>query len=303
MGLRIVDNSSSFSSFVDDIFYITDLGVSLSIGVALRKLLRDYTGSCIKVRRSSDNTLQDIGFDQYGRIDIDALQTFVGSGDGYIHTFYDQAKIDNFIQNENTRQPKIIESGMLLLENGKPTIKFTGNQILNRVNNRKSLANKSHAISFSVQASKAVADGRLLFVPTSTDKNVLRFSLAQKLGTFRSVALSNPPINAVVVSEGSVDSTLFQFTSHADWEGGVLSTSKNSNIFIENKNINQLTWPNSDALNHCSIGGQSLGYGDTINMTFGFTGSISEIVLFDTPLNAKQIKDVELSQMFYYGIK
>ena len=58
---------------------------------SLRKLNSDYTGAAIEVRRSSDNSTQNIGFTANGDLDTTALKTFVGSGNGFITIWYDQS--------------------------------------------------------------------------------------------------------------------------------------------------------------------------------------------------------------------
>ena len=58
---------------------------------SLRKLTSTYTGNAIRVRRSSDNTEQNIGFDAGGNLNTIALLAFVGSGNGFVTTWYDQS--------------------------------------------------------------------------------------------------------------------------------------------------------------------------------------------------------------------
>ena len=48
---------------------------------SLRLLDSTYTGSAIRVRRSSDNTEQDIGFNVFGELDTVSLLAFAGTGD------------------------------------------------------------------------------------------------------------------------------------------------------------------------------------------------------------------------------
>jgi len=48
-----------------------------------------YTGACIRVRRSSDSTEQDINFVN-GIVDTATIATFVGAGTGYVMVWYDQ---------------------------------------------------------------------------------------------------------------------------------------------------------------------------------------------------------------------
>ena len=91
---------------------------------SIRKIRGTYSGYCMKVRRSSDDALQDIGFSG-SDIDESALTTFVGAGSGYVHTWYDQSgNSNNATQTTNANQPRIVSSGTLETENSKPIINF-----------------------------------------------------------------------------------------------------------------------------------------------------------------------------------
>lgn len=93
---------------------------------SVRRLSSTYTGALIEVRRSSDNTTQDIGYDANGDLDTAALLAFVGAGDGFVRTWYDQSGNANNAQQTTTSiQPQIVSSGNLILENSKPVIHFT----------------------------------------------------------------------------------------------------------------------------------------------------------------------------------
>ncbi len=93
---------------------------------SLRKLRAGYTGNCIKVRRSSDNTTQDIGFSGTD-LDAAALLTFCGGGDGFVHTWFDQSTAGRNAVNTSTgEQPQIVNSGSVIQVNGKPAVEFDG---------------------------------------------------------------------------------------------------------------------------------------------------------------------------------
>lgn len=93
---------------------------------AARRLATAYTGSLIRVRRSSDNAEQDIGYDGSNVLDESALTTFVGAGNGFVTTWYDQSgNSKNAIQTTAILQPKIVSSGSVILKNSKPNINFT----------------------------------------------------------------------------------------------------------------------------------------------------------------------------------
>jgi hypothetical protein len=93
---------------------------------ASRRLLTTYTGALIRVRRSSDNTEQDIGYTGANILDIDALLSFVGSGDGFVRTVYGQANSRNFVQTSATFQPRTVIGGSLQTLGGRPTMVFDG---------------------------------------------------------------------------------------------------------------------------------------------------------------------------------
>jgi len=97
---------------------------------SLRKLRTAYTGSAIRVRRSNDNSEQDIGFTSSGDLDTASLKTFVGANSGFITTWYDQSSSNNLTQTTATRQARIINAGVIDRQSGRPVVFFDGNDNL-----------------------------------------------------------------------------------------------------------------------------------------------------------------------------
>ena len=113
--------TSSFS-------FLLDQYPSAVAAYSLRKLRAAYTGSCIQVRRSSDNAIQDFGF-LNNVLDTTALLTFVGAGNGFVVRWYDQSGNSRDIVGNTigtSVQPKIIVSGVLQTVNAKPAILANG---------------------------------------------------------------------------------------------------------------------------------------------------------------------------------
>ncbi|RMD96836.1 MAG: hypothetical protein D6816_18380, partial [Bacteroidetes bacterium] len=82
----------------------------------------------IRVRRSSDDAEQDIGFGTDDFLDTAALTAFVGSGDGYVTTWYSQipGKPD-LVQTNTAKQPLVAEYGVPVTSpTGKPAVRFLG---------------------------------------------------------------------------------------------------------------------------------------------------------------------------------
>lgn len=103
-----------------------DLYPNAFAAYSVRKLRKDYTGPCLKVRRSSDNDELDIGFVGDG-LDIAGLETFCSGTNGFVKTWYDQSENDiDAVQDTSASQPQIVSAGAVLTENTKPKLSFNG---------------------------------------------------------------------------------------------------------------------------------------------------------------------------------
>lgn len=119
MGKRFTYYTSGFSFLIDE---FPNSRAAFSI---CRKLREAYTGSAIRVRRSSDNAEQDIGF-SYNSLDTASLLTFVGANSAYVTTVYDQENNFDFTQVTASKQARIVNAGTLDTLDGKPCAKFDG---------------------------------------------------------------------------------------------------------------------------------------------------------------------------------
>lgn len=93
---------------------------------SVRKLDKDYTGNCMRIRRDSDDSETDIGFDSSGDLDTAAIASHCGSANGYVVTWYDQANVggtaNNATQSTAADQPQIYNGTAVITENGKPIL-------------------------------------------------------------------------------------------------------------------------------------------------------------------------------------
>jgi len=92
---------------------------------SLRQLSNSYTGPVVTVRRSSDDAEEDF---RASEIDDGTLAAFCGAGDGFVKTWFDQSGNTGRDASQGTAaaQPKIVSTGVVILEEAKPAIQFDG---------------------------------------------------------------------------------------------------------------------------------------------------------------------------------
>jgi hypothetical protein len=130
-GSKLTSDRTSIESNVGDYFTqntpLLDTYSGAAAAYSLRLLDSTYTGSAIRVRRSSDNTEQDINFNVFGELDTVSLLAFAGAGDAFVKTWYDQSGNSNdATQTTTANHPQIVSSGAVVTENGKPAVQFDG---------------------------------------------------------------------------------------------------------------------------------------------------------------------------------
>jgi hypothetical protein len=123
IGILTAAATSNFVGLLDDY-------PNATAAYSLRKLRNGYSGSCIQVRRSSDNTTLNIGFSN-NVIDTTSLLTFCGVSDGFVSIWYDQSgNSKDAIQNTLANQPKIVTAGVVITINGKPSLQVDNTDFL-----------------------------------------------------------------------------------------------------------------------------------------------------------------------------
>ena len=106
---------------------LLDTYTGAAAAYSVRKLDKDYTGSCMRIRRSSDEATQDIGFDSNGDVDQSSIQSFCTGADCYVSIWYDQSGNSNHAsQTVANDQPKIYDrlAGAVTTKNGQPILTF-----------------------------------------------------------------------------------------------------------------------------------------------------------------------------------
>lgn len=106
---------SSYSASAPVSSALLDAYPGAAAAYSLRQLSSTYSGDAIRVRRSSDNAEQNIGFVS-NELDTASLETFCSGTDGFVAIWYDQSgNAANATQQSRTdRQPQIVSNGTYL---------------------------------------------------------------------------------------------------------------------------------------------------------------------------------------------
>lgn len=91
----------------------------------MRLIRSDYASFDTTVREDSGNTESNVGFDVSNNLDESALLSHVGAASGWVAVWKDQQNSYDFIRTVATRQPQIVNAGVINKVNSKPIINFS----------------------------------------------------------------------------------------------------------------------------------------------------------------------------------
>lgn len=238
------------------------------IAVGLRKLNAFYNGACLRVRRASDNTELDIGFDG-NEIDFSSILAF-GSGTTLILSrWYDQSGSGRYLSENSFSYNPVVT-----LVSHKVIITFSGDTRL--IDSETSV--KTAPKMFFVCNPSRISENDYL-----VDLNLNTFKVS-----FTSNALSL--YNGTGIDKTAVSTGLQQVT--------VLFQSGNDQAFVNGSELSGTGNAGDTATGSVST---TLGnYGSLGG--YGLRGSIQEFILFDGDLIAGEQSLIEANQKSYYGL-
>lgn len=160
---------------------LLDLYPSAAAAYSVRKLRNAYSGSAIRVRRSSDNTETDIGFSSTFGLDTTSLTSFCSGTNGFVTTWYDQSGNGvNATQTTAANQPQIVSSGSVLTEGSKPMVQFDGSD--DRINGGNILSVGSNSL-LSFVVGKATVNLNSFYAKSLFGPSASRYALLRENGT------------------------------------------------------------------------------------------------------------------------
>jgi hypothetical protein len=271
---------------------------------SLEKLRTAYSGNCIRVRRSGDNAEEDIGFvDNY--LDTAALLTFVGSGNGFVTTWYDQSGTGlNFVQATLARQPRIVNGGVLETANNKASLRGDGSNYRMEIASSQSLFkflyDGSKAFTLSVQKLDVTTAFRNLYGNNNDNSaNVgLGFILnAKKITAVASRGVSGATTNTTFYNDilNVLDANQSIIAHEIDSENP--TAAERSKVYLNNGGalaLNTLTNTPSTANSTGLFSLFSTGGGSNL-----FLGDFQELIIYNSDQSANRVAIRDHRNAFY----
>jgi len=257
---------------------LLDLYPNAAVAYSLRKLRNAYSGSAIRVRRSSDNTEQDIGF-VGGDLDTASLLTFCGAGNGFVTTWYDQSgNANNATQTTAGSQPRIVNGGVVDAVNSKPCVVFDGS---NDSFNLTSTINVSTS-NYNSFVGKRDASGRRLYGLSNGVTGSYLWALWSDNKYYLQAKTTQYQISS------STDTTTNQLLLTGLNNNGTMSMFKNSSVIT------------STAIN-ASLGMTAQAIGFYLNQNFMAHCNLQEIVFYNSDQSTNRTA-IETNINSYYNI-
>ena len=254
-----------------------DLYPGAAAAYSVRKLRTTYTGNAIRVRRSSDNAEQNIGFSG-NNLDTTSLTTFCSGTNGFVTTWYDQSGNGaNSIQTTAANQPQIVSSGSVININGKPSIQFDG-----------STSNFSNSFSSSAGSNVSAFAVRSFASYPATFRTMFNFN------TYGLTHNSNGGAGAYGVAHIFNNSTTVLSNNYPTTTGQALDTTINQTVLERNNFSSTLIGGSAYGLGNGSIG----SYSGTVQP---FLGNLQELVIYQSNKSSDK-SGIQTNINTYYGI-
>jgi hypothetical protein len=122
----------NFQSGVGGFVGLLDTYPNAAAAYSVRRLSSTYNDALMQVRIDTvGQPVYDIGFDANGDLDTADLISKAAGNDAFVRTWYDQSGNGNdATQTTTSSQPQIVNEGVIITQNSKPTIDFSINNFV-----------------------------------------------------------------------------------------------------------------------------------------------------------------------------
>lgn len=260
---------------------LDDIGTGGLVGAYSLRLIRAaYTGAAVRVRRSSDNAEQDIGFDANGDLDWADATTFASGGDLFVTKWYDQSTAGfDLVQTTEANQPE--------LNIGSEQVDFDGSNDYLATATNTGITGDANVTAFWCGSNNGNSDVLFSFGVTGTRRRMQpqRVNSGQANWVF-----SSDNISFTVTFSGRVLATAHKAA------GGLDST---TTLYRNGSAASPLNTPSSNAPD---FGNSLLYLGADIAAANSLAGHVTEFILYNAALDSGQLSTAHDDIMTAWGI-
>jgi|13_taG_2_1085334.scaffolds.fasta_scaffold00594_8 hypothetical protein len=274
------------------------MGSSALAAYGLRKLRSDWAGPAIRVFNTGTSDTEDIGFDDFGNLDVKALMDFTGPHSAQVIRWYDQMGGNRHgEQNSFANTPIIVDQGTLKTSGGRPSIYFK-----EHTNTGSMLEFKHEGIMgqdlldiYTIVDDDDDFDGSkksyILFSDSEAVAGRYSFVIRSNVASYNDIITQNfgqPKLIANNVDANIVHGTSTRVEVAQAVDGRKLQVYEGAKTQNDDGTVE---W-DSFVLN--GYNGADLG-------SFNFVGHIQEMILFNTDNSANR-RDLSNNMAFYYNL-
>jgi hypothetical protein len=177
---------------------LLDFAPGAAAAYSLRQLSSGYAGPVVTVRRSSDDVEDSFTSKE---VSDGTLAAFCGAGDGFVKTWHSQTGTADVTQATDSRQPQIVDDGVVTTSNGKPSIKLDGTDDFLTGSLAVSTLGLSFAVLYQLTASAASKRVFAIGNSTFTTSQLSAFTGATNYGSGYRFPENEPTSGAAVSTE------------------------------------------------------------------------------------------------------
>ena len=254
------------------------------------RALSSYFGPCWRVRRSTDNAEQDIGFSINGWVDQGALVSFAAGASLFIVRDYDKTgNGHDGVPAAATNQPRCVLNGVVDAgPNGNPAPVYDGTNDFMDIQTSTAFSRNQANLTYAAIARNGGTSGQIMYnvAPTTSLRAAFGYSSAT-VAFLQTRALDT---GAAFTASGAVSSGAWsRVIGRGRYTSGAIDIAVNGTVVTNSTMTPLQNTPNSDSPTNVRIGAS------TANLAY-LTGGISTAVLAQAALDMTAL-DAAFAQM------
>jgi len=280
---------------------LLDLVPGAAAAYSLRSLSNSYAGPVVTVRRSSDDAEEDFTASE---VSGGTLAAFCGAGDGFVKTWHSQTGSNDATQTTAGYQPKIVSSGVVILEEGKPAIQFDGSddffEVPSSNSSFKALHYSKSAVVFVAAPGYAAGSNALGYIASTKPVSATGVQGAGWAALYNDVSSNTDMIDVIIDNNQATNRIVSRKRVDKEFTTG------SQHLYVILNDPQNATPANRIAIHRCggadnsvelaqtyyaatdSVSGGNLFVGQSGAGTAYFNGSMKELIIYPSDITAQR---------------